>query len=158
MIKKTVTYTDFNGDERTDTLYFNLSMNDLVKMRSDEKMNSVLEIVQSQIENQSDSVSDEAVDAMLSGFREIITRSYGEKSDDGKTFRHDPDFEYTAAYDALFMRFVEHPEEFIEFVDGIIPTGIAAEAKAKAGVKTTASKKATSKKTQKQAAAPLTLV
>ena len=78
MLKKSITYTDYDGNERTEDFYFNLSEVELTKMEfatSGGLENSINKIVDSK-----------DVDAMLKMIEKLILASYGEKSEDGRRF------------------------------------------------------------------------
>ena len=123
MLKKTITYTDYNGVERTEDHYFNLSKADLVMME-----NSVIggmkqrmeKIVQSQ-----DNVE------IMETFRDLISRSYGVKSDDGRRFikskELSTEFEQTEAYSELVMELLSDPNKASEFINAILPKGLLQE-------------------------------
>lgn len=121
MLKKTVTYTDFNDVEHTEDLFFNLSKSELMEMELK---------TAGGLENLIDKISKtEDTPKIVEMFKQIITMSYGIKSDDGKKFvKNDQiveDFVASAAYDALFMELITDPDAAANFVNGIIPKDIA---------------------------------
>lgn len=120
MLKKTITYTDYNGVERKEDFYFNLSKGELVMMESSVAggMKQRLEkIVQTQ-----DNVE------IMEVFRDLIHRAYGEKSPDGKRFVKSDElataFEQTEAYSELIMELMGDADKAAAFVNGIIPAGL----------------------------------
>lgn len=123
MIKKTVTYTDFNGNEQSEELYFHLSKSELTEMELSREggMSAYFKRI-------SEAKSSPELAAV---FKEMILKSYGVKSDDGKGFlKKDKEgrplniaFEQTAAFDALYMSLVTDTDLAIEFFNGIIPEG-----------------------------------
>lgn len=120
MLKKTITYTDYNGVERTEDFYFNLSKAELIMMESSVAggMKQRLEkIVQMQ-----DSVE------IMEVFRDLIHRAYGEKSPDGKRFVKSEElstaFEQTEAYSELIMEIMGDSGKAAEFINSIIPKGL----------------------------------
>lgn len=123
MLKKTITYVDYDGEERTEDFYFNLSKSELTEMQMSITggfSNYVRRIT-----------SEKNVPELMNMFKEIILKSYGEKSPDGRRFIKSPElakeFEQTGAYDELFMSLVYNEEEASAFINGIIPSSIAAE-------------------------------
>lgn len=115
MIKKTIKYVDFNGDEQNETFYFNLSKAELTKMeigREGGMANYIEEVVKSGNNAK-----------LLDLFNEIILDSYGVKSEDGKRFikssKLREEFEQSAAFSELFMEMVTSPEAADAFVKGI---------------------------------------
>lgn len=120
MLKKTITYTDYNDVERTEDFYFNLSKAELIMMETSTAggLKQRLEkIVQTQ-----DNV------AIMEIFRDLIHRAYGEKSADGKRFVKSDElstaFEQTEAYSELVMELMGDAEKASIFINSIIPAGL----------------------------------
>ena len=117
MLKKTITYTDYNGVERTEDFYFNLSKAELAEMEL-----SVDGGMSKMIENISKTND---VPSVVKFFKEIILKSYGEKSEDGKRFKKSEKlsegFSQTEAYSEMFMEFFTDTESAISFINNIIP-------------------------------------
>ncbi len=123
MYVKTITYTDFDDVERTDKLYFNLTKAELTELQLTTEgglENHIKKIIQSK---------DTA--EIIKTFKNIITMSYGEKSDDGKHFMKSHDiveaFTHTQAYSDLFMELATDEKAATEFLKGIMPKDIANE-------------------------------
>lgn len=117
MLKKTITYTDYNGLTRTEPFYFNLSKGELAEM--DLSQQGGLENYLNRIVDSQDSASIVAV------FKELILKSYGIKSDDGKRFiksaQLSEEFSQTEAYSDLFVTLASDSDAASEFINGIIP-------------------------------------
>lgn len=116
MYKKTLTYTDYNGVEKTEDFYFNLTMAELAEMQN--SINGGLDEVLDKITKSKDQVS------IVSYFRQLLLKSYGEKTGDGRFVKNQEvrdRFESTAAYSELFMLFATDDEEASAFINGIIP-------------------------------------
>lgn len=117
MLKKTITYTDYNGVERTEDFYFNLTKAELVEMEvsTEGGLMSKLE----RLSGDPDGVE------IMKIFTDIILKSYGEKSSDGKRFIKSEEiskaFSQTEAYNILFMELVTDAEKAAEFAEAIIP-------------------------------------
>lgn len=124
MLKKTITYTDYNGTERTENHYFNLSKAELTEMELS-TTGGFAEMIQNIIDAQDGP-------AIMKIFKDIILKAYGEKSPDGKRFIKSDElstaFSQTEAYSELFMELVTDAEKASEFINAIIPADIAAEA------------------------------
>ena len=122
MIAKTVTYTDYEGNERTETLYFHLSQTELALMQSSEA-GGFDKVLRKMIETQDES-------KLIPMFRDIILKSYGEKSNDGRRFvkseELSEEFSQTAAFDQLFMELATNTDEMVKFVNGLLPKDLAA--------------------------------
>lgn len=117
MIKKTLTYTDYNGVERTEDYYFNLTEAELVEMEL-----SIDGGMQKKIEK---IMNSKDMKQIIEVFKDLILRSYGEKSDDGKRFIKNKEiteaFTQTEAYSMLFMKLATDDKEASDFVNGILP-------------------------------------
>lgn len=117
MLKKTVKYTDFNGEEVQEDFLFHLSKAELIELEASheggllEAMNRIVEANDTK--------------AIIAEFKRIILLSYGVKSGDGRRFIKNQklrdDFESSEAYSTLFMELVTETEAAVEFMNGIIP-------------------------------------
>lgn len=123
MLKKTITYTDYNGNERTEDFYFNLTEAELTEMQLSAE--GGLDVVMKRL------IQEQNSSEMIRIFKDIIIKAYGEKSDDGKYFRKSKEiseaFLGTEAYNELFMGIVSSPDSALEFVQGILPAKIRAQ-------------------------------
>jgi hypothetical protein len=122
MLKKTTTYIDFMGNERTEDHYFNLTKAELTKLSL--SVNGGLDkMLESMIREQDNA-------ALMQWFDKIILMSYGRRSLDGKRFEKSEEisreFSQTGAYDQIFMELVTGGEKAVaEFINGIIPKDVA---------------------------------
>ena len=124
MIKKTITYVDFDDVERTEDHYFNLTKSELMEMDF-----SATGGMDRMIRNIIDAKDTKR---LIELFKDIILKSYGEKSLDGKSFvkvrdghKLADDFAQTSAYDALFMELATDDKAATEFITGVIPKKLA---------------------------------
>ena len=127
MLPKTITYTDYNGVERTETFYFNLSKSELTRwaMSVEGGLHERLQ----RIIDAKDNV------AVMKEFDNIIARSYGVKSDDGRRFMKSEkiteEFMQTPAYDQLYMDLITGGTDVMSaFINGIVPMDLVKEADA----------------------------
>lgn len=118
MYKKVIKYTDYNGEEREESFYFNLSQAELAEMELT-KEGGMKEYIDRIVETKDRP-------QLVNIFKELILKSYGVKSDDGKRFikrqnGHDlsEDFEQTEAYSVLFMELASDADAAAEFVNGL---------------------------------------
>lgn len=120
MLKKTITYNDYHGEERTEDFYFNLTQSELTEMELSKKggMVATMEKI----------ISEKDTPKLMQLFKQIISQSYGEKSPDGRKFMKSPeifeDFEQTLAYDKLFIELATDADKASEFINGIMPTHV----------------------------------
>ncbi len=117
MLKKTITYTDYDGNERTEDFYFNLTQAEVMEMElgTTGGMKKMLEKI----------VSEQDSKRIIESFKDIILRSYGEKSPDGRRFIKSDEirnaFAQTEAYSILFMELATDSGAASDFVNGIVP-------------------------------------
>lgn len=124
MLKQTITYTDFNDVERTEDFFFNLSKAELIEMELSadggfQKM--INDIIASQDNAQ-----------IIKIFKELILKSYGVKSEDGKRFIKNAEiaaeFEQSGAYSELFMKLATDTDAATAFINGIMPRDLVEQA------------------------------
>lgn len=117
MLKKTITYNDYNGVERTEDFYFNLNKAELMKMEMGTK-GGMAEMIQR-------IVSAQDAPAIIAVFEDLIQKAYGVKTPDGRGFvKRASDLEEfiaTEAYSNLFMELATDADKAAEFVNGIVP-------------------------------------
>ena len=117
MLKKTITYTDFNGMERSEDFYFNLTKAEVMEMEMS-TVGGLSEMIQRIIAAQD-------TPSIVKVFKDLVLKSYGEKSADGKRFIKTPEiteaFSQTEAYSVLFMELATDADSAAAFVNGIIP-------------------------------------
>ena len=117
MLKKTITYTDYDGVQRTEDFYFNLSKAEIAEMELstadglDKTINRI--------------VAEQDGARIIALFKDLVLKSYGKKSDDGRRFIKNQelrdDFAQTEAYSDLFMELATDADAAAAFVNGIVP-------------------------------------
>jgi len=127
MLKKVITYTDYDGNERTETHYFNLSKAEMLDMElftAGGYSNMLQRVIEekNQIE-------------IVKIFKELVLKSYGIKSEDGKRFMKSEEitkaFTETEAFTELYMELATDSEAAAAFANGIMPKDIQAEVREK---------------------------
>lgn len=125
MLKKTIKYEDFNGNQIEEDFYFNLTKAEIAEMEltTEGGLKTRLDKI----------VKTKNAPELTKIFKDLILRSYGQKSDDGKRFIKTPEmrheFENHAAYSALFMELATDANAASAFVNGIVPADLAEKAK-----------------------------
>ena len=128
MLKKTIKYTDYNGNEIVEDFYFNLNEAEITEMELgiDGGMSELLEKI----------INTHDVPNIIKYFKEIVLRSYGVKSPDGKQFVKSKElstaFSQTEAYNQLFMELFSGDnaaKATAEFVNGVMPKQVLANMK-----------------------------
>ena len=124
MLKKSIKYTDYNGVERSEDFYFNLSKAELMEMEMS-TAGGLAEMITKIVAAQDQP-------AIIKLFKELILKAYGEKSADGKRFIKSDElaaaFSQTEAYSELCMELSTDSDKAAEFVNKIIPADLAKEA------------------------------
>jgi hypothetical protein len=117
VLKKTITYEDFNGETVSEDFFFHLSKAELVEMELSHEggLSAALQRI----------ISAEDGKGIVTEFKNIILSAYGKRSDDGKRFIKNQalreEFESTEAYSALFIELVTDTDAAVSFVNGVIP-------------------------------------
>lgn len=122
MLKRTITYEDYDGNQRTEDFYFNLSQAEIIKWLTtsgDYTLDKVLDKLAKERNGRE----------IMRMFEELIVMSYGKKSLDGKRFDKSKEvkdeFLETEAYSILFTEIVTDAKKAGEFINGIIPKKLA---------------------------------
>lgn len=122
MLKKTIIYTDYNGNERKEDHYFNLSKAELMEMEMGTS-GGLAEMIKRIVDAQD-------APAIIKVFKDLILKAYGIKSADGKRFMKSEEisteFAQTEAYSILFMELATDAEAASNFINGIVPTDMPA--------------------------------
>lgn len=120
MLKRTISYTDYDGNQRSEDFYFNLTKAELAEMELSTE--GGLEVMLQNI------ISARDIPRITAMFKKLILMAYGQKSPDGRRFIKDKaltdEFTQTEAYSELFVDLITDEEHAIEFVKGILPAEI----------------------------------
>lgn len=117
MLKKTISYTDYNGSERTEDFYFNLSKAEAMELElgTPGGLTGTIQRI----------IAEQDTPTIIKIFKDLILKAYGEKSMDGRRFIKSEEiskaFSETEAYSNLFMELATDADEAAKFVNGIIP-------------------------------------
>ena len=122
MLKKTITYEDYNGETRTEVFYFNLTRTEVLEMEYSlgpgKSLTETLKVL----------IHEKDMSAIISTIRDIVLTAYGEKSADGRRFIKNQEtrefFEQCPAYDVLYMELATNAEAAAEFLNGIMPQAV----------------------------------
>lgn len=117
MLKKTITYTDYDGLERTEEFRFNLTKAELVDME--------LTTAGTFTETMKRIIAEKDIIRIAKLFKELLLKSYGVKSDDGKRFIKSQElseaFSQTEAYSDLYIELLSNPDEAAKFFAEVAP-------------------------------------
>lgn len=124
MLVKPITYINYYGEEVTEDYYFNINEAELTEMEmtTGGGFGNLLKKV----------VSSKDKGEIFSTFKDIVLKSYGEKSSNGKYFyKKDKDgtplaaqFEQTEAYNVLLMELCFDADAASAFVNGVFPKNL----------------------------------
>lgn len=120
MLKKTITYTDYNGVSRTEDFYFHLSQAELLEMElgTEGTFTATVQAI----------VNAKDVPALIRIFKRLLLKSYGEKSLDGRQFIKSDEiskaFSETPAYSQFYMELATNDDAAAEFINNILPSGL----------------------------------
>lgn len=131
MVKKTVTYEDFNGTERTEDLYFNLNELELTELAADLPDEMVETVGEKPTEETAaKALSSLGTKGILEFVKNLLLKSYGVKSADGRMFIKNEkvldEFQYGGAFSAIVMELMTDDKAAADFVNNIIPAKLAA--------------------------------
>lgn len=126
MLKKTIKFTDYDGNPREEDFYFNLTKAELSIMEMShvggfrKKMERIIKAQDGP--------------ALIEAFQDIIQTAYGVKSDDGRRFIKSSElfeeFKQTEAYSELIMELLGSEKGAAEFIAQVMPQDVVAEAAA----------------------------
>lgn len=120
MLKETIKYTDYNGTERTEDHYFNLTESEIIDMDMEMSggLRGMLEAA----------ISAQDTKTLYTVFKNIIFKSYGRKHIDGRRFEKSDEisreFMQTEAYNVLFKKLLKDDVAAADFIKKIIPQNI----------------------------------
>lgn len=122
MIKKTITYTNWNDESVTEDLYFHITKSEIL---DNVDLRRRFEELKNRLEGAERDLSEDDVREVISLIRVLLKLSYGVRSEDGKRFKKSDElyleFSESAAYDAVLFDMFENPNRAVSFMTGIIP-------------------------------------
>lgn len=124
MLKKTITYEDFNGAKRSEDFYFGYTKLELMEMLEVDDLQTTLERVQ----------NTEHGPTLYFLFKKLVVDAYGVKSDDGRSFVKTEElkqqFMGSPALEELIFGFLQGGEKAAaEFFEACLPAAALEEAK-----------------------------
>ncbi len=125
MLKKVIKFTDYNGVEREEPHYFNLTKAEIMEMEMSTS-GGFAEMIEKIVAAQD-------TPSIVRIFKDLILKAYGEKSPDGRQFMKIDEngrplannFVQSEAYSVLFMELATDAKAAADFVNGIVPADIA---------------------------------
>ena len=126
MLKRNITYEDFDGNWATEEFYFNIGKAELIEMELSEVdgLKATIEKI----------VASGDIKSLIKEFKKVVLGSYGVKSEDGKRFIKSPElslaFSQTPAFDVLFMDLATNDKFAADFIMGVLPKDMVAQLEA----------------------------
>lgn len=125
MLKKTISYTNYNDEKKTNDYYFNLKKSELIDLQYS-TAKGFMDYIE-EITKTNDNVK------IWKAFRDIVLLAYGEKSEDGERFVKSDElrksFEETEAFSELIYELMSNETEAANFINGIMPADLVSKAK-----------------------------
>lgn len=112
-----ITYTDYNGNTRTERFYFNMSQGEIAKweLATPGGLEEKFTIISERQDPKE----------ILGAFDDLLRMSYGKKSEDGRTMMKKDEYWYeftaTEAYSELILKFFQDPEYAVQFFTDVFP-------------------------------------
>lgn len=133
MLKKTIKYTDFDGNERIEDHYFNLTQSELMEVLFSLPGEVKQDLSKPDMENFEQQAALKLIDRLggdgvFNFVKSLMLKAYGVKSEDGKRFKKSEEiskeFQETLAFDTMFMELMRNEKAAADFVNGIIPANL----------------------------------
>ena len=132
MITKDTKYVDFLGNERTETMHFNLTQVELVEMGMD-----LPDDIKEEVGDDPSNITEETAmnlmvklgeKGIMAFLKTVILKSYGVVSEDGRRFEKSEqiskEFSETIAFDNLMMELLADDEAAANFINSLIPSAV----------------------------------
>lgn len=123
MIVKTIKYKDYNGNEQTEKMYFNLTQVEGIQLGIEKGLTKKMATIEELSKKREEDLTEEDNISIIQLFQLILVESYGVKSEDGKRFiksqQLKEEFMQSPAYNALFLELLQKPDEAIRFMKGV---------------------------------------
>lgn len=125
MLVKRISYTDYNGNQRSEDFYFNLNKGEIFNLQfgTEGGLDKAIQKI----------IQTEDTPKIVKIFQDIILNAYGVKSDDGRRFikseELSTEFKQTEAYSELLMELVSDEKKAADFINALMPKDLAEEAK-----------------------------
>ena len=122
-------YEDYDGNERVEEFYFNLTKAEITDMEltTEGGMSAMLNRI----------IAAKDTSKLIAVFKDLILKSYGQKSPDGRRFIKSDEltkeFTETPAYSQIYLRLATDDKAATEFVNNVIPKDLQKEVKAAQG-------------------------
>lgn len=122
MLTYPITYTDFNGTERTENFLFNYTKAELLKMQLMDPNKDISSTMKEALDSKDSA-------AIIEFFENLVLNAIGKKSEDGRSFEktaaYRESFKNSEAYSVMLMDLLTDADKSIDFVTKVIPKDLA---------------------------------
>lgn len=133
MLKKTITYVDFDENERTETHYFHMTRTEFYdwSLSLPEEIRLKLQKAADEAvpEAEKEPLTEQEILQAMHNVRDLVLNSYGEKSEDGRRFikteKAREEFAQTEAFEQIYNELFDNPDAVTAFIAGVAPKGVA---------------------------------
>ena len=129
MLKETVTYTDYDGKERTEDLYFNLEKHELIDLAFDLPDDIIVADEETGEIKENHMVEKLGDKGIYKFIKDVIKKAYGVKSADGRRFIKSDEltleFTQTPMYDSILTKLTSDNDAATKFITTVIPANAA---------------------------------
>lgn len=129
MLKETVTYTDYNGKEQTEDLYFNLEKHELIDLAFDLPDDIIVADEETGEIKENHMVEKLGDKGIYKFIKDVIKKAYGVKSADGRRFIKSDEltleFTQTPMYDSILTKLTSDNDAATKFINTVIPADAA---------------------------------
>lgn len=135
MIKRTVTYKDYDGNDRKEDLYFNLTQFEATEIAMELPDGTIEELGNSNDGKDEIVVATHLVERLgnkgiIDFIKKVVLKSYGVKSPDGRRFikseELSTEFSQTPVFSEFMMELLSDDNAASAFISGVIPPDLAA--------------------------------
>ena len=133
MITRTVNYTDFDGNQRKEKIYFNLTQFEATEIAMDMPDGIVEEVNEGDVNTTAMHLVEKLGNKGVVEFiKNIVLKAYGVKSSDGRRFIKSPElskeFSETPMFSSLMIELMTDDEAASKFINAVIPPELAKQA------------------------------
>lgn len=134
MYKKTITYNDFDGNERTEDAYFNLTKTEMIEFALDLPDGVSNTVDKDSAEMDTDKAASKIANMLgkkgvFNFIKDLILKSYGIRKEDGRRFEKSEqiraEFAQTMAFESIMDEFMSDDIAAAKFVKAVIPAKVA---------------------------------
>lgn len=132
MYKKTITYNDFDGNERTEDAYFNLTKTEMIEFALElpDGVSNTVDPAEMDTDKAASKIANMLGKKGVFNFiKDLILKSYGIRKEDGRRFEKSEqiraEFAQTMAFESIMDEFMTDDIAAANFVKAVIPDKVS---------------------------------